>query len=63
MFQWLETKFLKFFDDWDDQVNAHGDNLKADEKAKLKLSKQTLVGLRITSKKNLFFKSKSYQIF
>ena len=48
-FQWLESTFLGFFDDWEKET-SNLEGLNKSEKSKFILSKQTLQGLRITGK-------------
>ena len=45
--QWLEDDFLKWLDEWEQQVKSKKD-LKSKERNKLILSKETLIGIRIT---------------
>ena len=45
--QWLEKVFLGYFAEWDEMVHGR-ENFTATEKKKMTLSKDTLVGLRMT---------------
>ena len=51
--QWLHSDFMEYLDDWEREVNSLP-GLKKGEKLKRCLSRETLLGLRITglSKEN-----------
>ena len=46
-FQWLETEFLGYLREWDERV-AKRQGFSKKQKAKLKLSLETITGLRMT---------------
>jgi hypothetical protein len=47
--QWLVDVFLQYLDDWEKEAAAHTE-LKRKEQRKLCLSKETLLGLKITGR-------------
>ena len=47
VFQWLEKEFLAYLDDWERSVNEREGYTTA-QKNRMILSKETLLGLRIT---------------
>ena len=49
--QWLQNDFLTYLTEWEEEVAAIP-GLKKNEMQKLCLSKETMVGLKITGKQN-----------
>ena len=51
--QWLEVDFLRYVDDWQEEVRSTV--RPASEKRKMTLSDETIEGLRITGENHLHF--------
>ncbi len=47
--QWLKNTFLKWLDKWEEQVNTRVDLKDGDKECRL-LSKETMLGIRITGR-------------
>ena len=50
--QWLKEDFVGYLDKWSKSVDVLP-NISAKEKLKMKLSNQTMEGLRMTGKRNI----------
>ena len=52
--QWLEKEFVGYLAEWDAMVEAR-EQFSAAEKKKMKLSQDTLEGLRMTGMRNVMY--------
>ena len=53
-FQWLETEFIAYLDEWEGSANGR-EELTAAERQKLCISRETLEGLRFTGIHNYIY--------
>lgn len=49
MFQFLESEFLPYLDEWEESVKKRAGNFTDSERKRMLLSNETLLGIRITS--------------